>query len=478
MPTAYEGNEPYIFVSYSHKDKDEVLRYVEALEKSGFRVWFDGGVEVGSEWPEYIANHLAESACVMAFVSKNFVDSENCRRELTLSQELKKGQLNIYIKHTTKEDLPMGMRLQLGLNQALFRENFDSDHAFLAELSKAKLIEGCRRKKQPESTPKTVSYKGDKPYIFVNYSHKDQEEVLRYVAALQERGFRVWLDTGVSESEDWIQSFTDRIKKSACVLSFISHDFAKSVWCQKELNYANASNKAQVAVYIQNTKPEDLPAGMRLQLGLTQGLFRENFDSDAALIRQLCKAEMLAPCREGIPQEEQKENAEEQEPSLLKKLHQIVNDDEETEEEERERTPLEKEYAKKSARLGWLGVILEILWLPLTGHLLQEMVLRQLGAFWLILNLTVLHTIVFLINKIFFTVLAKRMKRKDLDLQLLEGPKVAIWAVCVVCSVIAIFVGAGKIYTAVNYFTRLLISLGLYLIPVAIPFFGYLFLDE
>ena len=79
MPIAYEGSEPYIFVSYSHRDSDAVMTAIEALQKEGFRVWFDGGIEAGSEWPEYIASHLKNSACVLTFISNQFVDSHNCR---------------------------------------------------------------------------------------------------------------------------------------------------------------------------------------------------------------------------------------------------------------------------------------------------------------------------------------------------------------------------------------------------------------
>ena len=141
MPTAYEGRKPYIFVSYAHKDKADVMRYIDALEKRGFLVWFDGGVEAGSEWPEYIANRLADSACVLAFISPNFVKSQNCRRELVLTQELEKEQLNVYIR---KVELSMGMRMQLGLNQALWRENFATEAEFLDELCRARVIRCCK----------------------------------------------------------------------------------------------------------------------------------------------------------------------------------------------------------------------------------------------------------------------------------------------------------------------------------------------
>ena len=163
MPTAYEGNQPYIFISYAHADKEEVLRYVDALEQCGFRIWFDGGVEAGSEWPEYIANHLAGSACVLAFISTKFVESRNCRSELVLAQNLGIEQLNVHIE---KFELPLGIQMQLGLNQAMWRENFTTEKAFVEELCKARMLQSCRgdAPAKPADAPKAapVSQKATK----------------------------------------------------------------------------------------------------------------------------------------------------------------------------------------------------------------------------------------------------------------------------------------------------------------------------
>ena len=476
MPIAYEGKEPYVFVSYSHKDKAEVLRYVDALEKNGFRVWFDGGVEVGSEWPEYIANHLANCTCVMAFVSKNFVDSENCRRELTLSQELKKGQLNIYIKGTVKEDLPMGMRLQLGLNQALFRSNFDSDEAFIGELSKAKMLAECRAKS--EKRTKIVPPKENEPYVFVICAQKDQDEVSRYVAALQKRGVSVWYDSGLDMGKDWLGGSQEALKNSACVLSFLSPASVQSPWYKKELELAFCQNMRILPVYLQGLEPRDLPDEQKYYLGSLLSVFRSQYANEEVFIDVLCKELPLEKTQ--VPPSEKKEKKPQEPATFLGTIRDLVTDDgEEEKEEKKPRSPLEEKYAKKGVMLGWLGVILEILWLPLSGLFLKQMVLQGTGIIWCIVNLTVLHTIVFLISKCLFTVLAKRIKRDHLDLSLLDGPKAAIWAVCIVCSIIAIFTGTKWSYLPeAGYFLRLLASIGTYLFPVIIPFFGYLFLDE
>ena len=65
----YEGKENYIFISYAHKDSDKVLPVIKALNDASFRVWYDAGIEAGSEWPENVAEHLCGSAVTLIFLS-------------------------------------------------------------------------------------------------------------------------------------------------------------------------------------------------------------------------------------------------------------------------------------------------------------------------------------------------------------------------------------------------------------------------
>ena len=51
---AYKGNEPYIFVSYAHKDSDAVFREIRRLNDLGYHVWYDEGIAPGNEWCLYI----------------------------------------------------------------------------------------------------------------------------------------------------------------------------------------------------------------------------------------------------------------------------------------------------------------------------------------------------------------------------------------------------------------------------------------
>lgn len=78
----------YVFVSYSHKDEAEVLEIIEKLTKNGLRVWYDNGINPGSNWPEVIAGHLNNCEVFLIVYLKK-------RRKLP---QLPKGNKLRYIK--------------------------------------------------------------------------------------------------------------------------------------------------------------------------------------------------------------------------------------------------------------------------------------------------------------------------------------------------------------------------------------------
>lgn len=137
----YEGEKNYIFISYAHKDAPKVLPIIDVLNERGFRVWYDAGIEAGTEWPEYIEEHLKKAAVVLAFMTPNAVASKNCRNEINFALELDKDILVVYLEDTS---LQKGMRLQLNSTQSLFRKNHFSGETFIRELLNARILRNCR----------------------------------------------------------------------------------------------------------------------------------------------------------------------------------------------------------------------------------------------------------------------------------------------------------------------------------------------
>lgn len=137
----YEGTLPYIFVSYAHRDDAAVLEIISTLQARGFRVWYDEGIEAGSEWPESIASHLERAQLVLAFLSPAYLRSDNCRKEMHYALTKRKPVINVYLEQT---ELSPGMEMQIGNLFALMKYTYPSEEYFYDKLFSAELLDAAK----------------------------------------------------------------------------------------------------------------------------------------------------------------------------------------------------------------------------------------------------------------------------------------------------------------------------------------------
>lgn len=145
----YEGNDPYIFISYSHKDTDRVMPVIRALTDAGYRVWYDEGIDPGSEWPESIAQHLNGSDVCIYFISENSLKSSNCKREVNFALSKEKGFLSIVLEPV---QMSLGLELQIATYMSLIRYKYSSEQQFLNKLLNVDILKPCRTE-MPEEEP-------------------------------------------------------------------------------------------------------------------------------------------------------------------------------------------------------------------------------------------------------------------------------------------------------------------------------------
>jgi formylglycine-generating enzyme required for sulfatase activity/outer membrane protein assembly factor BamB len=121
---AYQGDEPYVFISYAHKDAAVVYEEITRLHEAGSNLWYDEGIEASNEWPEEIANAVIHCSVFLVFVSPRSTASVNCRNEINLALNENKPFLAIYLEET---GLPPGLRLRMGDLQAILRYKLPVD---------------------------------------------------------------------------------------------------------------------------------------------------------------------------------------------------------------------------------------------------------------------------------------------------------------------------------------------------------------
>lgn len=158
--------KPYVFISYAHKNSNTVLSCVNTLKRSGINIWYDDGIEAGSEWPEYIAEKVVNCTKFVLFISKAYLESQNCKRELNFAISRKKEILSVFIEDVT---LSPGMEMQLGTYQAIYANRFSNMDALNASLSKEAFFDSCRTHStytapQPNPAPHKPTYVP--PYSF------------------------------------------------------------------------------------------------------------------------------------------------------------------------------------------------------------------------------------------------------------------------------------------------------------------------
>lgn len=95
---AYEGDKPYLFVSYSHKDNDQVYPILNGLNDEKFRIWYDKTIENGSDFRPELRNKIEQCMGVLLFVSDNSLSSSYCGMEILVAFKEDKKIYPIYLK--------------------------------------------------------------------------------------------------------------------------------------------------------------------------------------------------------------------------------------------------------------------------------------------------------------------------------------------------------------------------------------------
>ena len=93
MQKLYLGNGPYVFMSYSFKDKEKAIKLSQTLILSGCNLWLDTGIASREDAEQ----KLKDAFCVILLVTRNSIVSRHVGNDITIAHSYKKPVFTVYL---------------------------------------------------------------------------------------------------------------------------------------------------------------------------------------------------------------------------------------------------------------------------------------------------------------------------------------------------------------------------------------------
>ena len=119
---AYIGNEPFVFISYAHGDKQIAERVIVGLKRKMCRVFYDDGLTPGESWNDELAEKLIKCDCVIVLLTNNSTSSKYVRTELNFAIAKDKTVIPIKFGNTI---LSPGIEMMLSSYQFIDVDSFN-----------------------------------------------------------------------------------------------------------------------------------------------------------------------------------------------------------------------------------------------------------------------------------------------------------------------------------------------------------------
>lgn len=94
---AYTGKEPYLFISYSHRDTEKVYETLDDLYDKRFRIWYDESCETGNDFRDELRKRIEKCEAVILFISEASMTSPFCGMEIIVARENNKRIFPVFV---------------------------------------------------------------------------------------------------------------------------------------------------------------------------------------------------------------------------------------------------------------------------------------------------------------------------------------------------------------------------------------------
>ncbi len=139
---SYEGDEPYIFVSYSHADTPRVREILKKIDREKFRYWYDDTMEIGEDFRLELQNRIENCSAFLLFISDAAMQSKYCGMEIILAYKNNKRIFPVFLDDGT--EIPGALKMILENLQHVKGTTIDKDSKYIDKLIKSLPIETMR----------------------------------------------------------------------------------------------------------------------------------------------------------------------------------------------------------------------------------------------------------------------------------------------------------------------------------------------
>ena len=333
----YEGSEPYVFVSYSRKDSARVFPILHRFQAEGINIFYNQDNDFIEDLPYNIVRRIQNCQCFIAFHSNNSKNSARCKNEIFFAGEprVNKKIISIYLENV---ELSLGIVMKITrfpmINFYNYSE-YDNEEVLSDLVVKIKnhlSSDEIASKWFPtiaavtgplgvavtaatsggflpciiglagiiasvaDNTKTLKSYEGDKPYVFISYSHDDSDRVFKILGNLQDKGLRFWYDAGTKKGSEWQECIAEHIRDCECMIAFHSENSNKSEHCKDEISFAKwrKINKKIFSIYLEQV---ELSLGIQMAILRFQYLnFYEYATDKKKFFKDLLESPLLQPC--------------------------------------------------------------------------------------------------------------------------------------------------------------------------------------
>ncbi len=202
------GNGGYVFISHSHNDIEQVRKIRNYMEEQGFEplCFYLKCLNDDSEIEDLIKREIRAREWFV------YVDSENARNSKWVQKEREyiaslEGKKILAVKLDDENDLSKKIDNEISIKRVSER-----------------IMNSMR--------------------VFISCSSRDQELADKIRSVMLAKDLRVFDWHDIPEESDYIDWIPDALKKTAeegCLLSIVSQNGMKSVWCYRELMHVMAN---------------------------------------------------------------------------------------------------------------------------------------------------------------------------------------------------------------------------------------------